>query len=132
MHDGWRRFGQAQPNDAHHALARLEAKRSRPTTAHPERGPAAAGGREAGRSSTFTGASIPRDQVVLAMESLQQADGMLVVGPSFVCYPRCYPRSIFGGFFRGFEEVFLMYFQYGERGGTRTLDPMIKSYETRY
>jgi NAD-dependent SIR2 family protein deacetylase len=23
---GWRRFGQAQPNDAHHALARLEAK----------------------------------------------------------------------------------------------------------
>jgi NAD-dependent SIR2 family protein deacetylase len=26
---GWRRFGQALPNDAHHALARLEAKGQR-------------------------------------------------------------------------------------------------------
>jgi NAD-dependent SIR2 family protein deacetylase len=155
---GWRRFGQAQPNDAHHALARLEASgRSRVLlTQNVDRLHQAAGSREVidlhgrldlvrclackaalGRADfqddltrlnaawadldaaalpdadaeldhidfsgfavpdcptcggtmkpdvVFFGESVPRDQVVLAMESLQQADAMLVVGSSLMIY----------------------------------------------
>jgi NAD-dependent SIR2 family protein deacetylase len=43
---GWRRFGQALPNDAHHVLARLEAKGQCQIRPYPERGPAAPGRRE--------------------------------------------------------------------------------------
>jgi NAD-dependent SIR2 family protein deacetylase len=40
---GWRRFGQALPNDAHRALARLESKGQLSGPPHPERRPAASG-----------------------------------------------------------------------------------------
>jgi NAD-dependent SIR2 family protein deacetylase len=155
---GWRRFGQAQPNDAHHALARLEANgRSRMLlTQNVDRLHQAAGSREVidlhGRLDlvrclacsvalrradfqhqlirlnavwadldaaalpdgdaeldqrdfsnfavpdcpscggtmkpgvVFFGENVPRDQVTLAMENLEQADAMLVVGSSLMVY----------------------------------------------
>jgi NAD-dependent SIR2 family protein deacetylase len=155
---GWRRFGQAQPNNAHHALARLEASgRSQMLlTQNVDRLHQAAGSREVvdlhGRldlvrcmacSATlrradfqddltslnatwavldaaalpdgdaeldhmdfshfavpdcpscggilkpdvvFFGESVPRDHVTRAMESLKQADAMLVVGSSLMVY----------------------------------------------
>jgi NAD-dependent SIR2 family protein deacetylase len=43
---GWRRFGQALPNDAHHALAPVGGQRSMRDIPHPERGSAAPGCRE--------------------------------------------------------------------------------------
>jgi len=155
---GWRRFGQAAPNDAHHALARLEASgRSRMLiTQNVDRLHQAAGSRvvidlhgrldlvrcmacsatmrradfqddlirlnaawadldaaalpdgdaELDRTDfsgfavpncascggvmkpdvVFFGESVPRDQVSLAMEALQQADAMLIVGSSLMVY----------------------------------------------
>ena len=155
---GWRRFGQAQPNAAHRALARLEASgRSRMLlTQNVDRLHQAAGSREvidlhgrldlvrcmacsavrpradfqddlvrlnaswAGMDAAalpdgdaeldcmdfsgfavphcascggvmkpdvvFFGESVPREQVVLAMEALAQADAMLVVGSSLMVY----------------------------------------------
>jgi len=155
---GWRRFGQAQPNDAHHALARLEANgRSRMLlTQNVDRLHQAAGSREVidlhGRLDlvrclacsvalrradfqhelirlnvvwanldaaalpdgdaaldqrdfsdfivpdcpscggtmkpdvVFFGENVPRVQVTLAMENLEQADAMLVVGSSLMVY----------------------------------------------
>jgi len=133
---GWRRFGHALPNDAHHALARLEANgRSRMLLTQNVDGCIKPPG--AGWRSTFTagsiwcaawpvrlsyaaptsrkiwsastqagptwpdcpscggvlkpdvvffGESVPRDQVSLAMEALEQADAMLVVGSSLMVY----------------------------------------------
>ena len=46
---GWRRFGQARPNDAHRALARLEAMGRNRAAPDPERRPAASGGRQRAR-----------------------------------------------------------------------------------
>ena len=147
---GWRRFGQALPNDTHHALARLEANgRSRMLlTQNVDRLHQAAGSRVVidlhGRLDlvrcmacsaalrradfqedlvrlnaswadgdaeldhlhragfavphcpscggvlkpdvVFFGESVPRDQVSLAMEALEQADAMLVVGSSRMVY----------------------------------------------
>ena len=154
---GWRRFGQALPNDTHHALARLEANgRSRMLlTQNVDRLHQAAGSRVVidlhGRLDlvrcmacsaalrradfqedlvrlnaswadlmpplsdgdaeldhlhfsgfavphcpscggvlkpdvVFFGESVPRDQVSLAMEALEQADAMLVVGSSLMVY----------------------------------------------
>ncbi|KPG01167.1 NAD-dependent deacetylase [Rhodopseudomonas sp. AAP120] len=155
---GWRRFGQARPNDTHHALARLEASgRSRMLlTQDVDRLHQAAGHREVvdlhGRLdlvrcmacsgtlrradfqddlirlnaawadldaaalpdgdaeldhqdfSTFTvpgcpncggmmkpdvvffGEAVPKDKVAMAMESLGQADAMLIVGSSLTVY----------------------------------------------
>jgi NAD-dependent SIR2 family protein deacetylase len=155
---GWRRFGQALPNDAHHALARLEANgRSRMLlTQNVDRLHQAAGNRVVidlhGRLDlvrcmacsaalrradfqedlvrlnaswadldaavlpdgdaeldhldfsgfavphcpscggvlkpdvVFFGESVPRDQVSLAVEALEQADAMLVVGSSLMVY----------------------------------------------
>ena len=155
---GWRRFGQALPNDAHHALARLEASgRSQMLlTQNVDRLHQAAGSRvvidlhgrldlvrcmacSAARRRAdfqddlvrlnaswadldaaalpdgdaeldhvdfsgfavplcascggvmkpdvvFFGESVPRDQVALAMEALEQADAMLVVGSSLMVY----------------------------------------------
>ncbi len=155
---GWRHFGQAVPNDAHHALARLEASgRSRMLlTQNVDRLHQAAGSREVidlhGRLDlvrclactaalrridfqddltrlnapwtdldaavlpdgdaeldhidfsdfavpdcpscggtmkpdvVFFGENVPRDHVVRAMESLEQADAMLVVGSSLMVY----------------------------------------------
>ncbi|MFC0243003.1 NAD-dependent protein deacetylase [Rhodopseudomonas telluris] len=155
---GWRRFGQAKPNDAHHALARLEARgHSRMLlTQNVDRLHQAAGSREVvdlhGRldlvrcmacSATlrraefqhelsrlnaawtdldaaalpdgdaeldhqdfssfvvpgcpscggmmkpdvvFFGEAVPKDKVAGAMESLGQADAMLVVGSSLMVY----------------------------------------------
>jgi NAD-dependent SIR2 family protein deacetylase len=155
---GWRRFGQALPNDAHHALARLEASgRSQMLlTQNVDRLHQAAGSRvvidlhgrldlvrcmacSAARPRAdfqddlvrlnaswadldaaalpdgdaeldhvdfsgfavpvcascggvmkpdvvFFGESVPRDQVALAMEALEQADAMLVVGSSLMVY----------------------------------------------
>jgi NAD-dependent SIR2 family protein deacetylase len=155
---GWRRFGQARPNDAHHALARLELSgRSKMLlTQNVDRLHQAAGSRVVidlhGRLDlvrclackaaisrvdfqdelthlnaawadleatvlpdgdaeldhqdfssfvvpdcpscggtmkpdvVFFGENVPRDQVVSAMESLQQADAMLIVGSSLMVY----------------------------------------------
>jgi NAD-dependent SIR2 family protein deacetylase len=155
---GWRRFGQAQPNDAHFALARLEASgRSRMLlTQNVDRLHQAAGSREVidlhGRLDlvrclacttalrrsdfqddlaslnaawtdleaaalpdgdaeldrkdfsdfmvpdcpscagtmkpdvVFFGENVPRDQVVRAMENLEEADAMMVVGSSLMVY----------------------------------------------
>jgi NAD-dependent SIR2 family protein deacetylase len=153
---GWRRFGQALPNAAHHALARLEANgRSRMLlTQNVDRLHEAAGSRVVidlhGRLDlvrcmacsaalrradfqedlvrlnaswadldatvlpdgdaeldhldlsgfathcpscggvlkpvVFFGESVPQDQVSLAMEALEQAEAMLVVGSSLIVY----------------------------------------------
>jgi NAD-dependent SIR2 family protein deacetylase len=155
---GWRRFGQALPNDAHHALARLEAsgRSGMLITQNVDRLHQAAGSREVidlhGRLDlvrcmacsaalrradfqddlirlnatwadldavllpdgdadldhmdfsgfavphcascgglmkpdvVFFGESVPTGQVALAMESLEQADAMLVVGSSLMVY----------------------------------------------
>ncbi|SDP51869.1 NAD-dependent protein deacetylase [Afipia sp. GAS231] len=155
---GWRRFGQARPNDAHHALARLEAagRSQMLLTQNVDRLHQAAGSRVvidlhgrldlvrcmacsaarrradfqedlvrlnapwAGLDAAalpdgdaeldhmdfsgfavppcascgglmkpdvvFFGESVPRDQIALAMEALEQANAMLVVGSSLMVY----------------------------------------------
>src|SRR5262245_54540433 len=155
---GWRRFGQAQPNDAHHALVRLEANgqckvlltqnvdrlhqaagsravidlhgrldrvRCMACSATSPRGdfqerlvrlnaaweeldatalpdgdadldhldftgftvpPCAACGGVLKPDVVFFGESVPRDQVALAQEHLEDADAMLVVGSSLMVY----------------------------------------------
>src|SRR4051812_8713913 len=155
---GWRRFGQALPNDAHHALARLEAagRSQMLLTQNVDRLHQAAGSRvvidlhgrldlvrclacSAARHRTdfqddlvrlnaswadldaaalpdgdaeldhmdfsgfavppcascggtmkpdvvFFGESVPRNQVALAMDALEQSDAMLVVGSSLMVY----------------------------------------------
>ena len=111
---GWPRFGQARPNGAHRALARLEAtgRVELLLTQNVDRLHQAAGSRNVidlhGRLDqirciacgetdlragfqlkpdvVFFGESVPRARVDAAMERLDEADAMLVVGSSLMVY----------------------------------------------